>query len=975
MLVFLPVNTKALSEEDDVFSLDFEAEMKKFQLNESAEIVDGTVKATIPNPTEYSFARVMVTPLNSNESLFPIKSMQNKVSYRVKITGAESSQVDYIAFRLKGKSNSQAFITLHRDITLNQWYEGAFTLNEMTTSNGKNPLFIGEEITEVRMDGKNSSKEENPITIHVDYIHVTQPNPEDTKDPEIIELEQTLQRQVAEAEPGDTVVVPNGNYKDFEASFVGNGTENKPIMITAETPGGVTFRGDTQITLTGNYLTFENFHFDHANPSGRHYLLGLDNLSHSRINGNFFNHSGPPDPYAGVIRVQNQSQSNRIDHNTFKNNVAMGIAIRVNDQNNLKNQYNTIDHNYFKDIPEVSELYPDEDNGLEAIQIGQGYGYEQADVYTTVDSNLFENITGDGSEIISNKTAHNVYRHNTFKNSDSGFTLRFGAHNIVEKNVFLRTKYGIRVTDQQQTIKNNYMFQVEQGIRVLAGRHDAEAEEGRQMNYIPVENAKINNNVIMYPSSQAIVIGDGFSFNPAPKYTYYEPKESELTDNRIVLHEGSAIHEVAADHMTYKNNRVEITSDNATIGNIETGIHQQKLKMNYNSNLQMYHAKKEKDYPIPLTKKDVGPLNKWWLQGWEETADQIETVTQASINEDTVTKLVNKGTKIKVNGENPVKLIPHILKNKDYIAFDVRANNNDFPSWDTLIMTTYEKHDKEEWRAEVGSIKKEWRRVIIPIEEFYSSSFVHGNHTMDKQELQTMTLQTLSGMNVEVKNFRIGQFHTEEIINHDEEILLPLNADKNLSDMVIQATYKGGYQAPVAADEITWEIMDTGLLTIKDNHLRTVGKTGKTKITATYRDFTLDIPVKIVKQTIIDVKASDEPQPENNKENTIDGDLTTRWSAEGEQWIQYELREEMAINKVQLAWMNGNKRITYFDIETSVDGNTWNEIFSGESSGETSELETYPFSDTYVKYVRINGHGNSENNWNSLAEIVISEVP
>ncbi len=973
MFLFLPTIMKA-ENNDSVLHLDFEEGTESFNLNESVEIVDGIAQATIPNPTEYQFARVMVTPVNSNDSLFSVESTQNKVSYRIKVTGHEAAEVDYIAFRLKGTNNTQTFITLHRDIELDQWYEGEFTLNEMTASDGKNKFSIGDEITEVRADAKNHIEEENPITIHVDYMHIDPPNPEDEKDPDVIELEQTLQNQVANAQPGDEIIVPNGTYQDFEATLTGNGVENNPITIKAETPGEVIFTGNVHITLMGDYLTFRDFHFDQANPSGHNYVLGLSGLSHSRITGNFFHNSGPTDPYAGVIRVRNNSQYNRIDHNTLKGNVSMGIAIRVNDNNNLENQYNKIDHNYFKDIPEVNEIYPEEgNNGLESIQIGQGYGYEQVDVYTTVESNLFENIIGDGSEIISNKTANNVYRDNTFKNSDSGFTLRFGANNTVEENVFLRTKFGIRVTDENQTINNNYMYQVGQGFRVLAGRHDAEAEQERQMNYIPVQHATISNNVIMYPTSQAIVVGDGFSVNPSSQYTYYEPKDSMITNNRIVLNEGEAIHQVIGENIHYENNRVELIGNDAAIGNIETGLQKQKLKMNYDSNSQIYHTKKGKDHPIPLTISDVGPTNKWWLKGLKETSDQLETIDQSSINENTVTNLIKKNSEIQVNG-HPSKLIPHVLEGKDYVAFDIKASNDDFPVWDTLKMTLFEEHGVEEWSAEIGSISEQWHHVIIPLEEFYLSSFVNGNTFKDKRELHSMKLQTLSGIDVEVKNFSTGQFHTEDFTINEDNIQLGIGVDKNLSDLVTHATYKGGYQATISAEEIIWEAMDEDLLTINKRTLSAVGETGESAITATYRNRTIEIPVEIIIQTIINVEASDEPQPENSKENTIDGDLSTRWSAEGEQWIMYELREELLINQVQLAWMSGDERKSYFDIEVSTDGSSWTEVFSGENSGETIELETYSFEEIPAKYVRIIGHGNSENNWNSLTEVLIPEI-
>ena len=44
-------------------------------------------------------------------------------------------------------------------------------------------------------------------------------------------------RAVAHAKPGDTIVLANGEWKDVELIFKGKGTEDKPITLTAQTPG------------------------------------------------------------------------------------------------------------------------------------------------------------------------------------------------------------------------------------------------------------------------------------------------------------------------------------------------------------------------------------------------------------------------------------------------------------------------------------------------------------------------------------------------------------------------------------------------------------------------------------------------------------------------------------------------------------------------------------------------------------------
>lgn len=109
----------------------------------------------------------------------------------------------------------------------------------------------------------------------------------------------------------------------------------------------------------------------------------------------------------------------------------------------------------------------------------------------------------------------------------------------------------------------------------------------------------------------------------------------------------------------------------------------------------------------------------------------------------------------------------------------------------------------------------------------------------------------------------------------------------------------------------------------------------------------------------------------NVPENTIDGNLGTRWSALGEQWIQFDLGEIRDVGALAVAWYSGNVRTSFFNIEVSADGESWTRVYDGASSGETLDYEQYHFASVPARYVRINGFGNNLNQWNSIAEAVI----
>jgi hypothetical protein len=113
-------------------------------------------------------------------------------------------------------------------------------------------------------------------------------------------------------------------------------------------------------------------------------------------------------------------------------------------------------------------------------------------------------------------------------------------------------------------------------------------------------------------------------------------------------------------------------------------------------------------------------------------------------------------------------------------------------------------------------------------------------------------------------------------------------------------------------------------------------------------------------------------QEPNGPENTLDGDLSTRWSAEGVQWIKYDLCVVHAITDMEMAFYYGDLRTSKFKVETSNDNANWKEVFNGNSSGTTTILETIDIAESYGRYVKITGNGNSSNAWNSYTEVHIN---
>ena len=268
-----------------------------------------------------------------------------------------------------------------------------------------------------------------------------------------------LQNKVNAANPGDVFIVSNGTYEDFYASFTVHGTEENPIIIKAETVGGVTLTLDSHFVFKkASHIVLEGFIFD---CTGNNTLVKLEASNNIRITRNEFELTTERSMkwivitgYYNDYTFQFLSHHNRIDHNIFKNKTTAGNFITIDGTynedktNNQQSQYDRIDHNYFyKTSPRL-------ENEKEAVRIGNSQ-LSTSNGFTTVEFNLFEECDGD-PEIVSVKSNDNIIRHNTFKGNYGTLTLRQGNRNLVEGNYFFGDdkENGIFIDDEdkEQTI-------------------------------------------------------------------------------------------------------------------------------------------------------------------------------------------------------------------------------------------------------------------------------------------------------------------------------------------------------------------------------------------------------------------------------------------------------------------------------------------------------------------------------------------
>jgi len=70
----------------------------------------------------------------------------------------------------------------------------------------------------------------------------------------VVSDQQSFDEAVKVAAPGDVITLANGTWEDFEILFTGQGEEENPIRLVAETPGKVILSGQSNLRLAGEYL-------------------------------------------------------------------------------------------------------------------------------------------------------------------------------------------------------------------------------------------------------------------------------------------------------------------------------------------------------------------------------------------------------------------------------------------------------------------------------------------------------------------------------------------------------------------------------------------------------------------------------------------------------------------------------------------------------------------------------------------------
>ncbi len=439
-----------------------------------------------------------------------------------------------------------------------------------------------------------------------------------------------LNKALNEAKPGDEIVMKNGDWKDAEIHFKANATKEAPIVLRAETSGKVTISGVAALVFESDYLQADGLVFTNGYTTAKT-VVGFESsnciLSNSAIIG--FN---PPDFKTKSYWVFFKGNYNHLTNCYFtgKNNVEPLVG---NDLGSAR--HNKVSGCYFKDIPYAKQ------NGREILRIwGPGKLADPSPdgAFFTVEGNLFDHADGEGVEIISLKSNHNIVRNNTVLATMGGITNRQGHDNVFEGNIIIGEKrsgtLGIRVTGENLRVANNYVADVaEDGLLLMAGEYveanltDAFKPQNKDANgkglarYRQVKNSVFENNYFLYVGGTGITIGSSYKRHWPEHQMVLLPEKNVLKNNLVVSPTSAAISitvpEVIGDLKfatnSYQGNiAFEALMDKKQFSTNEFATTDPKLKKNANGLWQP--TTKMNVLPLNLkllSPKDVGPL---WMR-------------------------------------------------------------------------------------------------------------------------------------------------------------------------------------------------------------------------------------------------------------------------------------------------------------------------------------------------------------------------
>jgi len=323
--------------------------------------------------------------------------------------------------------------------------------------------------------------------------------------------------------PGDTLTMANGIWENVRLIFKGNGTEENPMVLTAETPGKVSIEGESCLVLSGSYLQVTGLLFTNGHAPGKaviSFAQTPDNpATHCRVTQCAVISYNQNERFNKDNWVAVYGKHNRIDHNYFagKLNAGVTVAEYLNHPNNQDN-HNRIDHNYFGERKRLGS------NGGETMRLGTST-YSLVPSNTIVEDNYFEHCNGE-TEAVSIKATDNIIRRNVFFECEGSLVLRHGNNNQIYENYFIGngkfSTAGLRIINTEHQVHDNYFFALT-GKRFRAALAVMNGVPHSAINrYHQVKDVTITNNTFINCDNIEFCVGSDNERTAPPVNTVFE---------------------------------------------------------------------------------------------------------------------------------------------------------------------------------------------------------------------------------------------------------------------------------------------------------------------------------------------------------------------------------------------------------------------------------------------------------------------
>lgn len=339
----------------------------------------------------------------------------------------------------------------------------------------------------------------------------------------LVKDQAAYQAALASLQPGDSIVLADGEWRDFEIVFVGRGLADAPITLKAQTPGKVVITGLSNLRLGGDHLIVSGLTFRNGySPTGEVISFRRDSqtlANNARLTEVVIDGFSKPAREEEDHWVALFGRNNRVDRNYFAGKTNRGPTMVVGlDAPESRENNHLVEHNYFGPRPPLGG------NGGETIRIGVS-DYSRTQSATVIARNFFERCDGE-VEIISIKAEGNAITENVFVESRGSVVFRHGGGNIVSRNIFLGNGVadtgGVRIINENQTVRDNYFegLRGEKFLTALAVMNGVpNSPENR---YHQVQNALIANNSFVDVSALGFGVGGDGERSAAPKSSRFE---------------------------------------------------------------------------------------------------------------------------------------------------------------------------------------------------------------------------------------------------------------------------------------------------------------------------------------------------------------------------------------------------------------------------------------------------------------------